>query len=359
MVRRPVRARVPLVSPPWALVQFVQPLGRLPDQGGRHGARNRPSETAGGRGAWPRCLWRWRRRHSYESPTGPPPVVANMNGTWRTPFTLSGTPSSGLEDGCFSYPGKSWPPSPTGELQITQAGNQVSGSAFVEGEELFRFQGTATLLSRGIHSSSLDAFLVPVSSHPSVHRTQRTPHATAPRMVEWGLDLFPFGPFQRELWHRFPTPQQPGRGRRELQESRAGVAGSRAGRDRSGCKLLGWMVRPAGVEPATYSSGGCRSIQLSYGRGMLRRTKWGERRDSNPQRLEPQSRALPLSYAHHGAFKAANIATRRLSSRHGRSGLPGGIRTPDPRLRRPLLCPSELQAVRFLEARESVAVPGE
>src|SRR5574337_529973 len=26
---------------------------------------------------------------------------------------------------------------------------------------------------------------------------------------------------------------------------------------------------------------------------------WGERRDSNPQPLEPQSSALPLSYAHH------------------------------------------------------------
>ncbi len=36
-----------------------------------------------------------------------------------------------------------------------------------------------------------------------------------------------------------------------------------------------------------------------------------------------------LSYAHHTFFL---------------SGLPGGIRTPDPRLRRPLLYPTELQA---------------
>src|SRR5204862_2562834 len=36
-------------------------------------------------------------------------------------------------------------------------------------------------------------------------------------------------------------------------------------------KFRSRFVRPAGFEPAAYSSGGCRSIQLSYGRVRERR----------------------------------------------------------------------------------------
>ena len=39
--------------------------------------------------------------------------------------------------------------------------------------------------------------------------------------------------------------------------------------------------------------------------------------------------SIQLSYTHHGSSN--------------KYGVPGGIRTPDPRLRRPLLCPAELQ----------------
>ena len=34
-------------------------------------------------------------------------------------------------------------------------------------------------------------------------------------------------------------------------------------------KCLKYMVRPAGIEPAAYSLGGCRSIRLSYERTLV------------------------------------------------------------------------------------------
>src|SRR5581483_2314574 len=73
-----------------------------------------------------------------------------------------------------------------------------------------------------------------------------------------------------------------------------------------------------------------------------------------------------LSYAHHKIVCVERTVRRcrgvgRCRGREARiGGLPGGIRTPDPRLRRPLLYPAELQAVvlRIREdAQNSPAAP--
>ena len=98
------------------------------------------------------------------------------------------------------------------------------------------------------------------------------------------------------------------------------------------------LARPERIELPTCWFEASRSIQLSYGRPLLtiisdfelrisdcedlllgsslrnphsaiRISSWGERRDSNPQPLEPQSSALPLSYAHHAhcGFRIADF----------------------------------------------------
>ena len=85
----------------------------------------------------------------------------------------------------------------------------------------------------------------------------------------------------------------------------------------------------------------------------FRRLKWGGRWDLNPRPLEPQSSALPLSYAHH----CKTSLVKPIQAIHPRpdiypavaatgksGGAPGRTRTCNPRLRRPMLYPVELQA---------------
>ena len=71
---------------------------------------------------------------------------------------------------------------------------------------------------------------------------------------------------------------------------------------------------------------------------------WGERRDSNPRPLEPQSRALPTE------LRPPSMAL----------GAPGRTRTCDPRLRRPLLYPAELRAqIEVMAGRGATLVGAE
>src|SRR5438067_3373914 len=71
--------------------------------------------------------------------------------------------------------------------------------------------------------------------------------------------------------------------------------------------------------------------------------KWGGRWDSNPQQRGSQPRTLPLSYGHHWSLAF---------------GLPGGTRTHNLRLRRPLLYPVELRAAEQAPARKLVGARG-
>jgi hypothetical protein len=71
---------------------------------------------------------------------------------------------------------------------------------------------------------------------------------------------------------------------------------------------------------------------------------WGGRWESNPQPPEPQSGALPLSYAHHTDLRCVarlipGCVVAGWTFVNESYGAPGPIRTGDPRLRRPLLYP--------------------
>ena len=73
-----------------------------------------------------------------------------------------------------------------------------------------------------------------------------------------------------------------------------------------------------------------------------------DRRSHNPELYQ-------LSYVHQR--KSASKLTRSVSTRGRLFGAPGGTRTPDPRLRRPLLYPPELPGL-FVSLGKMVGVEG-
>src|SRR5688572_9101978 len=57
---------------------------------------------------------------------------------------------------------------------------------------------------------------------------------------------------------------------------------------------------------------GCRSCGRCPRYSCSSGGRWGDRRDSNPQQLESQSRTLPLSYGHHSARRPLLACPARL-----------------------------------------------
>ena len=130
-----------------------------------------------------------------------------------------------------------------------------------------------------------------------------------------------------------------------------------------GSGVVNAEARPEGIEPPTCGFEGRRSVQLSYGRlREAARAAKGNGVSKGARTLNPRIHSpvlYRLSYAHREGCAAVR-GPLRAAGAPAREGAPGGSRTPDPRLRRPLLCPAELRAQGGLPLPCSgdLAVPG-